>query len=320
MSFSSSADQTFDVEVSAVQPAALLTNVYELRALGGQALPAYSPGAHIDVHLPNDLTRQYSLTRPFQDGAPYAIGVKRDASSRGGSAYFHDSVKPGDRLKISRPRNNFPLVESAEESVLIAGGVGITPIWCMVQRLAECQRPWRLIYAARQRGEAAFVDEIARLGGDVRFHFDDEQGGVLDLGAAVGRLKGDIHAYCCGPAPMLDAFKQACAGHYDDCVHVEYFTSAVPAAVEGGYEIELARRDITMTVPAGKTILETLLDAGIDYPYACQQGVCGSCEARVISGTPDHRDMILTADEKAANWSMMICCSGSLGPRLVLDI
>lgn len=306
--------------MSAIEPVAEFTKVFEFMPRGGEPLPAYSPGAHVDVHLPNGVVRQYSLVRPFRAGAAYAIGVKRDAASRGGSAWLHDAAVEGLPFRISAPRNNFPLVESAERSILVAGGVGITPIWCMVQRLQESGRPWRLIYAARRRAEAAFVADIERLGGDVLLHFDDEQGGFLDLASAIGPLGGDIHAYCCGPAPMLEAFKRVCAGHYDDCVHVEYFTAEQAAARSGGFDVELRRRRVTLAIPAGKTILQALLDAGIDHPYACEQGVCGSCEARVIEGTPDHRDSVLTADEKAAGRSMMICCSGSLDAKLVLDL
>lgn len=316
---SASSPSLLDVEISAVRPVAHLTKVFEI-VPAGPPLPRFSPGSHIDVHLPDGLVRQYSLARPFEEGTPYAIGVKRDAASRGGSAWIHDHLEPGTRLRISQPRNNFPLVESAEASVLIAGGVGITPIWCMVQRLHQRGLPWRLVYAARTRGEAAFAAEIEKLSGEVVLHYDDERGGFLDIAQAVGTLQGDIHAYCCGPAPMLEAFKQACRDHYDDCVHVEYFAAAQAPATAGGYEVELRRSGITLAVSPGKTILGALRDAGIDHPYACEQGVCGSCEARVIEGIPDHRDQVLTPDEKAANRTMMVCCSGSLGSRLVLDL
>ncbi|SLN24209.1 PDR/VanB family oxidoreductase [Oceanibacterium hippocampi] len=313
-------DECVDVEIASITTSANDIKLFELAPAGGDRLPAYNPGAHVDVHLPNGMRRQYSMAVPDDNGRRYLIGVKRDPASRGGSACMHDDLRIGQALRISRPRNHFPLVESAERSVLIAGGIGITPIWCMAQRLAAIGRPWRLVYAARRRAEAAFLDDIAALGGDVRLHFDEQAGGPLDIAEAVGELRGDTHAYCCGPAGMLSAFRQACAGHYDDCVHVEYFSSDSAPDTSGGYEVELARSGRTLPIAAGQTILQAVLDAGIDHPYACEQGICGACEVRVIDGEPDHRDMVLTPDERAAGRTMMICCSGSRGPKIVIDI
>jgi vanillate O-demethylase ferredoxin subunit len=233
-------------------------------------------------------------------------------------------VRPGQRLFISPPVNNFALVEDAKLSVLIAGGIGITPILCMVQRLESRGGDWQLHYSARTREMAAFLEPLQALreqGRSVVINFDFEPGGqVLNIAGIVDAAPADAHLYCCGPTPMLDAFEQAARNRAPGTVHVEYFSAKEAPARAGGFTVVLAKSNRSIFVEEGRTILETLLDEGVDPPHSCMEGVCGTCETRVLEGTPDHRDMILTDQEKAASRTMMICCSGAKTPKLVLDL
>ena len=308
------------VRLVAARYAARDTNLYEFVPVDGQPLPPVQPGAHIDIHLPNGMMRQYSLVVPGDRPSSYIVGVKRDPASRGGSRFLHDDLRLGTVLKISRPRCLFPLEELAEHTVLIAGGIGITPIWCMAQRLQQLGASWEMHYATRSRDDAAFAESLAELA-PVRFNFDDEnQGQFLDLPGIVASAPAGAHFYCCGPLPMLDAFEKATAALPPNQVHVEYFSPKQAADTEGGYMVKLARSGLEFTIPAGKTILDVLRDAGVDVPYSCEQGICGACETRIVSGEPDHRDSILTEAEQKAGQTMMICCSGSKSPELVLDL
>jgi tetrachlorobenzoquinone reductase len=176
-----------------------------------------------------------------------------------------------------------------------------------------------LYYSCRERVDAAFVDELASFA-DMHLHIDAEAGHVLDLAGVVNTHSVDTHFYCCGPGPMLAAFEAATASRPRDHVHVEYFTAKQEAALDGGYTVELRRSGRQLVVPGGKTILNVLRDAGVDVAYSCEEGVCGACETRVLDGIPDHRDAILSDPEKAANNTMIICCSGCKGDRLVLDL
>ncbi len=324
MSLSTSATDLIEVRLTAIRYAAKDTNLYEFRRTDGQPLPTTEPGAHIDIHLPNKITRQYSLVGSGQEPRTYVVGIKRDPGSRGGSSYIHEQMRVGTVLKISQPRNNFPLNERAAHSILFAGGIGVTPIWCMAQRLGSLGKEWKLYYSCRSRDEAAFLEDLSYFGDDiVTFNFDSENGGkFLDLAGILQDAPRDAHLYCCGPTPMLKAFEAAAqgAGFPSSQIHVEYFTAAAEAATEGGYVVELARSKREFLVPAGKRILEVLRDGGFDVTYSCEEGVCGACETTVISGQPDHRDSILTESERVASKTMMICCSGSKGARLVLDL
>jgi ferredoxin-NADP reductase len=291
---------------------------YDLRPPEAGQLPAFTAGSHIDLTLPNGLIRSYSLVNPQSERHRYVIAVQKDRASRGGSKWVHENFHPGDVLTINGPRNNFALNEAAEKSIFIAGGIGITPIVSMTERLSAIGRDWELIYCARKRAEAAFVDALK---GNVKFNFDEEPGGkMLDIAAVVRAAPANAHLYCCGPLPMLSAFEAATAELPRERVHVEYFTAKEPPAVEGGYKVVLAKSGKEFIVPPGKTILDTLLDAGLDIPYSCMEGVCGTCETKVLEGVPDHRDLILTEDEHAANKIMMICCSGAKSEKLVLDL
>jgi ferredoxin-NADP reductase len=316
---------TFDVRLHAVRLEAEGVHSLELRPLPGQPLPPFTAGAHIDLHLPNGLVRSYSLSNPPAETQRYVLGVHRSSTSRGGSAFVHAQLHVGQTLRVGIPRNNFPLFEAAPHTVLIAGGIGITPLRSMIGQLEALARSWELFYGCRDRACAAWHEELLALDalapGRVHFNFDGEHGEErLDLHRIVADARGDAHLYCCGPRPMLEAFEAATTGLPRERVHVEHFSAREAPASEGGFRVELARSGRTLCVAPGQTILDTLLAEGVDTPYACMEGVCGSCETRVLAGTPDHRDLVLSSEEKRANDRMMICCSGAMTATLVLDL
>lgn len=317
--FSAAPTTTLRARLTAIRYAAEGIHLYEFARVDGAALPAFTAGAHVDLHLPNGLVRQYSLCNPQQETHRYVVGIKRDPASRGGSTYVHDQLKVGTVLQLSAPRNHFALHEEARHSVLIAGGIGVTPIACMVQRLRALGASFELHYSVRRREEAAFLQELA--GPELHLHVDAEHGNQpLPLAQMIGRAPQDAHLYCCGPGPMLDAFEAACAGRPADHVHLERFAAAAPIVAEGGFTVQLARAGRSVFVAKGCTILDTLRQEGVPVAASCEQGICGSCETRVLSGRPDHRDSLLSEQEKQANNVMMVCCSGSKDPVLVLDL
>lgn len=309
-----------EVRLCAIRYAARETHLFELQRPDGGVLPAGEPGAHIGLHLPNGVVRQYSLVKAEERPTSYVIGVKRDPQGRGGSRYVHEQMRVGTLLQIEPPRNNFPLAPDAPHSTLIAGGIGITPIYCMLQRLQVLNRTFTLHYACRSRADMAFGDELAQLP-QAQLHLDDENAGrCLDVAAIVAAAPVNAHLYCCGPAPMLSAFEAATVRRPREQVHVEYFTPKESAALEGGFTVVLARSGRELSVEAGTSLLHVLLDAGVDVAFSCEQGICGSCETPVLEGIPDHRDAILSDAERASGKTMMVCCSGSKTARLVLDL
>ena len=312
---------TIEVRVRSITRLADACCRIELEAPDRSPLPGGEPGSHIGVVLPNGIERQYSLLESGEEFDRYAIGVKLDAESRGGSRYLVNELRVGELLEVQRPRNNFPLEVDAPRSVFIAGGIGITPIWCMIARLESLGRPWELHYASRSRSDAMFLEELQ--GRDnVHLHFDDEAGGVLAVAGIVRAANKDAHLYCCGPAPMLAAFEEAAktAGVPAEQVHVEYFTQRYEAATDSNYVVELARSGQQVSVQPGQTILDALRKIGIDASYSCEEGICGACETRVLEGVPDHRDSILSEKERQENRTMFICCSGAKSDKLVLDL
>jgi tetrachlorobenzoquinone reductase len=319
-----SAHGLIDARLSKIEDVARDTKIFTFQRVDGGKLPAYKAGAHIDLHLPNGMLRQFSLTVPASDPDGYTVGVKRDENSRGGSRYIVEQMKVGDLIKISAPRNNFPLVENAEHIVLIAGGIGITPIWCMAQELEAQGRSWKIHYASRSRADMAFLNDLKKFDPErVHLHFDDEAGGnVLDLAAAIAEAPTDAHFYCCGPNPMLKAFEAAAASRPHANVHIEYFTAKEEASANelGGFWVELAKSGEEYFIPPGRKVLEVLFDAGVDVDYSCELGICGACETKVISGTPIHHDSVLSEEEQAGNDKVMICCCGCATERLVLDM
>jgi vanillate O-demethylase ferredoxin subunit len=237
--------------------------------------------------------------------------------------WMHESAKVGASLSIAGPRNHFPLCEDAPHSVFIAGGIGITPLWCMIQRLNWLGCPWTLHYSARTRNSAALLDAVIgeEWSDRVKLNFDDTSGGkYLDIAGIVAAAPVGSHFYCCGPVPMLKAFEAACASVDPEHVHLEYFGAKEAPAVGGGFNVRLVRCGRQVAIQQGQTILEALQAMGVDVPSSCQQGVCGVCETVVLEGIPDHRDLVLSESEKASNKTMMICCSGSLTTELALDL
>lgn len=304
---------------------------FDLRPADGAVWPPAAPGSHIDLHLPNGLTRSYSLVNAPGEAGRYRVAVQRDAAGKGGSRCVHDQLKVGEVLRISAPRNHFPLRDDAAVSVLIAGGIGITPIWAMAQQLAATGAPWVLHYAARSREHAAFVEQIealaARTAGALHLNFDNgESDKRMDLRAIVAASPAGADFYCCGPLPMLAAFEVATAGCAPDRVHREYFTAPVAAsaagaaAAEGAFTVHLARTGKTLSVPPGVSILDAVLREGIAVEYSCMSGICGACTTRVLDGEVAHCDLVLSDAERAAGEQMMICCSRAKTPALSLDL
>jgi ferredoxin-NADP reductase len=301
---------------------------FELRRSEGGELPSFTAGAHIDVAviLPDGAParRSYSLVNSPAERARYEIAVLREPQGSGGSTFMHERVTIGDRLAASAPRNDFPLAADAREHCLIAGGIGITPILAMARALAAAAQPFDLHYCARSPDAMAYRDEIAALADDrARFYFDggDPSRG-LDLGALLATPVPGRHLYVCGPRGMIDAALTRCqaAQWPREQVHFELFTPAKAEAGDQAFEVVLGRSGRSVRVPAGKTILETLLEAGEEPLSDCRRGECGVCVTEVLAGAPLHRDYYLTESEKAAGKSMCICVSRSRSGKLVLDL
>jgi vanillate O-demethylase ferredoxin subunit len=295
-------------------------NAYELRPLDGAPVPVFKAGSHIDLHLSNGLVRQYSLLNDEHDRNHFSIAVKRDQGGRGGSVYIHDELRAGSVLEVGGPRNNFPVAEGAPISVFIAGGIGITPIFCMIKRLASLGSPWQLYYSVTRRAELALIETLEQ--NAVNVHVDEENNGrLLDVPSIVTNAPVGAHLYCCGPSRMLDIFEEAALRtHSAENVHIERFGQVIDPSSNGGFIVELARSGRRIHVARGRTVLQALREAGVMVKASCEQGVCGTCETRVLSGIPDHRDTLLSTEEQAANNAMMICCSGSKSEVLVLDL
>jgi ferredoxin-NADP reductase len=300
-------------------------NLLEFRAAKGATLAPFSAGAHVDLHLANGLLRSYSLVNPPCERDRYVVAVKKEAGGRGGSRFIHEQLREGDLIAIDPPRNNFALREDAPRSILIAGGIGVTPLACMSHHLERLGQPWELHYAARDRSSAGLVPQLAAFGEKVTFYFPTEfhpepSARRIDIGEIVKSASPDAHLYCCGPRRMLTAFEEATAGYPSGQVHVEFFSNSDALDTSGGFEVVLAKSGETIEIPPGKTILDVLLARGFDAPFSCLEGVCSSCETRVIAGVPDHRDLILTSEERTAGDRIMICCSRSKSRTLILDL
>jgi vanillate O-demethylase ferredoxin subunit len=317
------ATQLLTVQVADVRAEACDVMTIELRAPGGGNLPPFEPGAHLDLHLPNGLLRQYSLTNDWRERDRYVIGVGRAEKSRGGSNYVHSHIRAGMQLKVSAPRNNFPLDPDAERFLFIVGGIGVTPIMAMIRWCVALSKPWRLIYAARSRQRAAFYEQICSLAQScAQFHFDDEAGQVLDAAQAMSSWSPGERIYCCGPTPLMEAVKSLSEQLPPDTVRFEWF--AVPESDEpqesDGFTVRLERSGKEFQVPADKSILEVLEENGFELPFSCREGLCGTCVTNVLAGEPDHRDYVLSDEERESGKMMTICCSRSKSESLTLDL
>ena len=292
----------------------------------GGALPAFSAGAHIDVHAPGGLVRQYSLCNDPAESHRYLIGTLKDPQSRGGSKAIHDEVQVGDLLQIGLPRNNFALVPDTRHVILLAGGIGITPILSMATQLAREGRSFEFHYCSRSRPRAAFVEHMlaAPYAAQVQFHFDDgepEQG--LKLDKVLARVDAGAHLYACGPAGFLSHVREQAqqSGWPTSCVHFESF-GAVPmeCAGDSSFDVKIASTGTTYRIPANITVVTALAAQGVNIAVSCEQGICGTCLTGVLDGEPDHRDSYLTDEERACNNSFMPCCSRARSALLTLDL
>ena len=306
---------------------------FELADPEGRNLPPFSAGAHIDVEVGDGLIRQYSLCNHPREQHRYLIAVLKVPDSRGGSAGMHERFHEGSFVNISEPKNNFPLAASARKSLLFAGGIGITPILCMAERLAQTGADFELHYSARSAERMAFTRRImgSSFVNKVRFHLGDGPADQkLDVKAALGKkglfggVPRDVHVYACGPAGFMDwVLKTARDNKWpDEQLHREYFSSAaLPAdATSSEFEVQIASTGQTYLIPANLPITKALRLHGIEIPTSCEEGICGTCLTRVLEGVPDHRDLVLSAKDKARNDQMTPCCSRSKSPRLVLDL
>jgi ferredoxin-NADP reductase len=312
-----------EVTVSGVRAVARDVLSIELRHKSGAALPGAAPGAHIDVALPNGLVRQYSLTdalgQPYQDR--YTIGVGWDANSRGGSRWIHERLRVGHALRVSTPRNLFAMDPKHRRVLLLAGGIGITPIYAMARHCAAERLDWTLVACARSASRLAFLEELRALAGRrLQVHFDDERGGPLDLVSTLTRPVWD-GVYACGPAPMLDALAVVTTEWKAGSVRVERFKAPEYELGERrAFDLVLQRSGINIRVGAGESVLDAIEGTGVSWPFSCREGICGTCEAAVLEGEAEHLDFVLTPEEKSAQRRMMVCVSRCKGPRLVLDI
>ncbi len=296
---------------------------FEFVSADGRDLPTFDAGAHIDLQLTQGRVRSYSIASAPGCRTKYLVAVQREADGRGGSVWMHDSLRVGQEMSASAPSNDFHLDEEANDSILIAGGIGITPILSMIERLDAIGRPWQLFYASRTPASMAFRERLSELDrgrGLVTYCIGGAGPERLDVERIVSKAPASTHLYCCGPARMIDAFVSAGQARDPATIHFERFSASEAAAMDGGYSVRLARSERVVPVMQGQTLLDALLDANVPVAYACSSGICGTCQTGVISGVPDHRDEFLSDEEKRLGKTMIICCSGSKSPELVLDL
>jgi ferredoxin-NADP reductase len=298
--------------------AAEVVSIRLCRADGGD-LPEWTPGAHIDLELGDGLVRQYSLCGDPADRSVLRIAVQREPNGRGGSLFVHERLMVGTTVRASGPRNTFPLV-AARRYLFVAGGIGITPIAPMVAAAADAGADWRLVYGGRSRATMAFATTLRERYGDRVSLYPQDESGLLDLAGLLGRA-GTGLVYCCGPESLITAVEKHCRGWPPGSLHVERFTASdVTGGPETTIEVELALSGRTVTVPPGTPILRAVEEAGVQVLSSCREGTCGTCETPVLAGVPEHRDSLLSEQERAAGDIMMICVSRARTPRLVLEL
>ncbi|MEO8924482.1 MAG: PDR/VanB family oxidoreductase [Caldimonas sp.] len=315
------------LEVADVRAEALDVLLVELRAVGGGTLDPFTPGAHLEIDLPNGLVRHYSLTNDWRERDRYVVGVGRAAKGRGGSDFIHQSLRRGGKLTASAPRNNFGLDPNASSYLFVAGGIGVTPIVSMIRWCEAEGRDWRLVYAARNAQRAAFYETLRPFGAKVHFHFDDQAGAVLDTRRWLADRPQGQHVYCCGPQPLMQAVHDGAAHHPGEAVHFEYFVAPAAALLTdsgaevapGAFRVEVKQSKLSLLVPADRSILEVLEANGVKVPFSCREGLCRTCETTVCEGEVDHRDYVLSTEERLQSKTMMVCVSRAKSPVLVLD-
>ncbi|MDT9592138.1 PDR/VanB family oxidoreductase [Nocardioides zeae] len=287
----------------------------------GAEVPAWAPGAHVDLVLPGDLVRQYSLCGDPADRTRLQVGVLREAEGRGGSLYLHDTLTEGDVLEVRGPRNNFRL-EPAGSYVFVAGGIGVTPLIPMVAEAIAREIPFEVMYGGRTRSSMSYVDHLEALCGERVSVRPQDEHGLLDLAGLLGEPREDAAIYCCGPEPLLQAVEAASAAWPTGALHLERFSPKELEApvLAGSFEVELTLSGEVLTVPPDRSIMAVVEEAGVPIVASCLEGTCGSCETVILEGEADHRDSILTAAEQEANETMMICVSRAACPRLVLEL
>ncbi|WP_240193945.1 MULTISPECIES: PDR/VanB family oxidoreductase [unclassified Gordonia (in: high G+C Gram-positive bacteria)] len=294
-----------------------------LEDVAGGSLPEWTPGSHIDIHLGKGLVRQYSLCGDPSDKTKYRIGVLRDPATRGGSRYVHDDLRPGHLVSVSAPRNNFELL-AAPKYVFVAGGIGITPMLPMIAQAHRSGAEWELHYGGRSRETMAFVGELQAYGENVSVVSEDREG-VLDLDALIGEPRPDTLVYTCGPEGLLSAVEQRGQAWDAETIRLERFKPKARAeddesGADTGFTVRCDASDVTVEVGPDVAILDALEGAGVDVPNSCREGMCGSCETRVLRGVPDHRDFVLSTSEQESGATMMICVSRAQSEELVLDL
>jgi vanillate O-demethylase ferredoxin subunit len=298
---------------------------FELVPVDGTPLPAFTAGAHLDVHVSDALVRQYSLCNAPGEQHRYLIGVLRDANSRGGSVAMHEQIAAGDIVQISEPKNHFPLAP-AKRSILFAGGIGVTPLMAMAETLSAAGADFALHYCSRGPERTAFVERIARsaYADKVHFHFDSGSADQkLDVDALLATPEADVHLYVCGPGGFIDHVVGAAEKHGWPAsqIHREYFgAAAADTAGDQAFSVQIASTGQIIPIAADTSVYHALAACGVDVMVSCEQGVCGTCITRVLQGTPDHRDLYMTDEEHAANDQFTPCCSRSKTPLLVLDL
>lgn len=303
-------------------------NSYELVDPAGSALPPFAAGSHIDVHLPGNLVRQYSLCNDPRERHRYVIGVLNVRGGRGGSRTMHEIVRVGDLLTVSAPRNNFPLSPNARRHVLLAGGIGVTPMMAMVETLSAGGADFSVLYCSRTPELTAFRDRLrphAEAGRVGYYHDEGDPGRGLDVASALRAHDSGTHLYCCGPTGLMNSVKAATAHWPSGSVHFEFFSAPSPvtdaaAAIGldvGSFHVRLARSGAVYTVPPEKSIVQVLRDNGVECETSCEAGVCGTCRTRFLEGVPEHYDLVLSDEEHEE--FVLICCARSKSELLVLD-
>jgi vanillate O-demethylase ferredoxin subunit len=317
--------KTLLVHVREIKDQASEIKSFELESADGSPLPPFEPGSHIDVHVADGLIRQYSLCNGPDDTAAYTIAVKKEGASRGGSRAMHEQLRAGQVLRISAPRNHFGLSPQARRHMLVGGGIGITPLLSMARHLLAAGADFEFHYFARSAEYVAFHQLLSAppFAGKVTFHLGLQPEAVrATLDQLLAQRPDGAHLYLCGPGPFMNQVVAAAATWPEDAIHLEHFAASpeLLAGPQDSFEVTLAHSGATYAVPAGESIVDVLARHGVAVDVSCEQGVCGTCVTGVLEGTPDHRDMFLSDQEKKSCKMMTLCVSRALSPKLVLDL